>query len=405
MAPRDTRHADTHRNAIGQTIIVAVFARLVLNTARRFAYPFAPALSRGLGVPLTAVTSLIAINQITALLGVMVGPVVDRLGYRRMMLVGMGILVVGMWVGASFGVYWAVLVALLLAGVGKTIFDPAIQAYIGHNVDYTKRGLAVGAIETSWAGSSLLGIPLMGFVMQRWGWPATFWALGLLALVGILGIFFFMHRDRPTPEMRPSPQAFWTSLTALLKERAVVGVYGLGLFISIAGDTVFVVFGAWLETAFGLGLASLGLATAVIGAAELTAEAGVALLADRIGLYRAVLIGSCGLLVSYLLLPASGQFLALALVALFVVFVCFEFSVVATISLCTELYPSGRATMMAGFYAVSALGRVAGALLGGVIWTRFGWNAVCAVAMISTVLAMTALIWGVRHWRPPIRSL
>lgn len=190
MAPRDTRPADTHRNAIGQTIIVAVFARLVLNTARRFAYPFAPALSRGLGVPLTAVTSLIAVNQITALLGVLVGPVVDRLGYRRMMLVGMGILVVGMWVGASFGVYWAVLVALLLAGVGKTIFDPAIQAYIGHNVDYTKRGLAVGAIETSWAGSSLLGIPLMGFVMQRWDWPATFWTLGVLAWVGILGIFF-----------------------------------------------------------------------------------------------------------------------------------------------------------------------------------------------------------------------
>ena len=214
-----------------------------------------------------------------------------------------------------------------------------------------------------------------------------------------------MHPDLTMLDLRPSSRAFWTSLTSLLKARAVVGVYGLGLFISIAGDTVFVVFGAWLETSFGLGLASLGLATAVIGAAELTAEAGVALMADRIGLYRAVLIGACGLLASYLLLPASGQFLAMALVALFVVFVCFEFSMVATISLCTELYPSGRATMMAGFYAVSALGRVAGALLGGVIWTQFGWNAVCVVALISTALAIGALIWGVRHWRPPERSL
>ena len=40
---------------------VAISCRLVLNTARRFAYPFAPVLSRGLNVPLTAVTFLIAI--------------------------------------------------------------------------------------------------------------------------------------------------------------------------------------------------------------------------------------------------------------------------------------------------------------------------------------------------------
>jgi predicted MFS family arabinose efflux permease len=244
----------------------------------------------------------------------------------------------------------------------------------------------------------------MGFVMQRWGWPATFWVLGALALVGMLGIVRYMRTDHPAQGRAPTPRALMASLSLLLRERAVVGVYGLGLFISIAIDNLFVVFGAWLETSFSLGLASLGLATAVIGVAELTAEAGVALLADRIGLYRAVLIGTCSLMVSYLLLPLSGQFLTLALVALFVVFVCFEFSMVATISLCTELYPSGRATMMAGFYAFSALGRVAGALLGGMVWTRFGWNAVCAVALITTAVAVGVLIWGVHHWRPPLRS-
>ena len=47
------------------SIVVTTLCRLVLNTARRFVYPFAPALSRGLGVPLTAITSLIAINQAT----------------------------------------------------------------------------------------------------------------------------------------------------------------------------------------------------------------------------------------------------------------------------------------------------------------------------------------------------
>ena len=45
-------------------IVVAALGRLLINTGRRMPYPFAPALSRGLGVSLTAITSLIAINQI-----------------------------------------------------------------------------------------------------------------------------------------------------------------------------------------------------------------------------------------------------------------------------------------------------------------------------------------------------
>jgi hypothetical protein len=49
-------------------LAAAALARLFLNTARRFAYPFAPALARGLDVPLTHVTSLVALNQGTGLL-------------------------------------------------------------------------------------------------------------------------------------------------------------------------------------------------------------------------------------------------------------------------------------------------------------------------------------------------
>src|SRR5229473_1844776 len=44
-------------------LAASALARLVLNTARRFAYPFGPALARGLDVPLTRITSLVALNQ------------------------------------------------------------------------------------------------------------------------------------------------------------------------------------------------------------------------------------------------------------------------------------------------------------------------------------------------------
>ena len=82
---------------LARQVGVSAACRMILNTARRFAYPFAPVLSRGLGVPLPAVTSIIAVNQATGVLGIFFGPVADRLGYRVMMIFGLGLLVAGMF--------------------------------------------------------------------------------------------------------------------------------------------------------------------------------------------------------------------------------------------------------------------------------------------------------------------
>ncbi|MEJ2167701.1 MAG: MFS transporter, partial [Desulfobacterales bacterium] len=143
---------------------VVVFCRLILNTARRFAYPFAPVLSRELGVSLTAITSLIAVNWSTSLLGIVFGPVADRFGYRKMMIIGLVLLAAGMLAGGFFPLYGVMIIALFLAGMGKIIFDPAVQAYIGERVPYNRRGMAIGFIEISWAGSTLIGIPIIAIL-------------------------------------------------------------------------------------------------------------------------------------------------------------------------------------------------------------------------------------------------
>ena len=89
------------RRGLGWVVATATVSRILLNTARRFPYPFAPALSRGLGVPLPAVTALIAVNQATAVLGALFGPLIDRIGYRPMMLCGLGLLAAGMFAFAD----------------------------------------------------------------------------------------------------------------------------------------------------------------------------------------------------------------------------------------------------------------------------------------------------------------
>lgn len=373
---------------LGLQIGVASLCRFLLNTARRFPYPFAPALSRGLDVPLAAVTSLIAVNQVTGLLSLIFGPLADRWGYRTMLFAGMGFLSAGMLGVAFFPWYVVVLVGLFLAGLGKSVYDPALQAYVGERVPFRRRGLVVGFMETVWAGSTLVGVPLIGLLISRFGWRAPFCVLGAFALVGLGTLVLTIPGGdgRGQDRIRLSMLAAWKKL---LQRKPGLGMLGFAFFISVANDTFFVVYGAWMEQSFHLTVVALGMTTAIIGGAELLGETLTASLGDRIGLNRSVKIGLVLSTISYLALPAVQHSLSGALGVVFALFLFTEFAIVAAISVSTEVMPDARATMMSGYLAAASLGRVIGALLGGLVWTMGG---IAAVGFASAVINTFALI-------------
>ena len=119
---------------------------------------------------------------------------------------------------------------------------------------------------------------------------------------------------------------------------------------------------------------------------------------DRIGLKRAVIIGLFMTIIGYVLLPFIAKTISLALVGLFIIFLAFEFSIVVFLSLCTEIMPDLRATMMSFFLAFSGLGRVVGVLIGGSVWVFGGIAATGMLSAVITVLAMMAMVWGLRGW-------
>jgi predicted MFS family arabinose efflux permease len=175
---------------------------------------------------------------------------------------------------------------------------------------------------------------------------------------------------------------------------------GFAFFVSVANDNFFVIYGAWLEGTFGLSILAVGIATTVIGVAELAGEGLVAAISDRVGLQRSVIIGLALSGLSYIVLPWLGYTLPMALVALFIVFLTLEFSIVTTLSICTEVLPDARATMMAGYLSAAGTGRVFGALMGGYVWMAGGILATVLVSTLISAMAMIAFVWGLRGWRP-----
>ena len=404
MPPSSHLNATGHSGKPGRkmfhSILAASLCRVLLNTARRFAYPFAPVLSRGLDVPLTAVTSLIAVNQATGVVGMLFGPLADRFGYRLMMMSAMWMLVVGMLAAGIIPFYSVVMISLFLAGLGKNIFDPAIQAYAGERIPFERRGLIIGILEFSWAGSTLIGIPLIGLLIDRFGWRSPFFAFAALGLLGLLALLWTIERQLPKKRHIQSTANMWEAWRRVLKRREALGALGFGFFISVANDNLFVVYGVWLEQSFSLSIVALGLGTGMIGLAELIGEFMTAALADRIGLKLSVVGGLIATMIAYLIMPFAGLVLSGALTGLFMVFLVFEFTMVCFLSLSTELIPDQRATMMSILLAAAGLGRVAGALIGGPVWMTGGIMATAITSALFNALGLAALLWGLRGWRP-----
>ena len=399
--PPDRAESQRPTARLALNIGLAVTCKFILNTTRRFVYPFAPVLSRGLGVPLTAITSLIALNWAAGIMAIFLGPVADRFGYRFIMIIGMVLLAVGLLVSGLVPLYAVVLVALFLAALGKAVFDPAVQAYVSEHVPYRRRGLVIGILEYSWAGSALLGIPALAIIIDRFGWRSPFFVMGLLAVLGIAVMLLLIPPGTKNHTGSKSGIYITAAWKEVVRNRSARGALAFIFLVSAANDALFVVYGAWLEDTFGLSIVALGLGTSTIGLAELLGETMTAALADRIGLKRSVISGLTICIIFYIIMPVVSQTIPMAFTSLFLIFVTFEFVVVTSVSMATELLPQARATMMATYMAAAGLGRAAGALIGGPVWLLGGIIAIGITAALISTMALAALWWGLREGKEP----
>jgi predicted MFS family arabinose efflux permease len=128
----------------------------------------------------------------------------------------------------------------------------------------------------------------------------------------------------------------------------------------------------------------------VIGFSELGGESLTAILVDRLGKSRAVALGLVANCLAALALPVLGRSLPGAFVGLFLFYLTFEFTVVSSIPLMSEVVPSARATLMATSGASHALGRAMSDLIAPSVYALGFWGS-CLAAVVFNLLALWAL--------------
>lgn len=372
-------------------IALMTLARLIGNSSLRMVYPFAPALARGLGVPIDAIYQLIFWRGFAGFLSPFFSPLSERYGRVRVMAAAMLLLGIGCALVVIWPSYLMFGITLSVIALAKVIFDPAMQAYIGENVPYNQRGKALSIPELGWSGAMFLGAPGISLLIARQGWSAPLLWLAILAVLS--AIFLWRWLPRRPPSQQSQTLTLRQTAVVLRKHRVVWAALGYIVLTMAASETLLIVFGDWMESAFGLSLVALGFSAGIIGLAEASGEMTTGWAVDRFGKRQIIILTGLLNAVATFLLPFTAGSLFLAQIGYFALFFLFEMALVGSMPLLTEIVPSARAAVMSAVMAASALGRVIGAWVGPQLFLEWGFvsNGLVAALLMATAVLVLAL--------------
>jgi len=346
----------------------------------------------------------------------LVGYLVDRLGSRRLVLLGAGLLVAGLLGSAFIGALWQI---VLLYGIvmtfganclGLVVFVPMLSRYF-----VRRRGMAISIVQSANGIARGLSAPLVQFLITSIGWRETY-----LVQAGLMGSLVFplasllRRAETPPPiesaavpdETSTSPEPLgrgWTLGEAMRTPHfwLLFSVYmftGLGSFFVSLHQLAFAV---------DVGFDKL-YAAEVLGAGAFLAVPGIIVtgtLSDYIGReWSAILAYGISILgvVFALLITSPDQHLLLWLHACFFGLTWGARGPAITAKT-ADLFPGRQLGTILGVITIgTGLGSAFGAWGAGFIYDVSGSYRVAFIASIVSYAAGVVAFWALR--RPPARA-
>lgn len=387
-----------------QLMTVAIATRLVIDTKTQIFNPFLATVAAGVGLDVVTLGRLVSLRSAMGLTSPIFGALADRNGYRRIMRLGLLLATAGtLLIGLSNGV-WMLIPGMILSGLGLSSFVPTLQAYVSARLPYERRAQGIGILEYAWALAGIVGLSLMGLLIEAQGWRAPFFVMAVGMALGWVA-FGFMPSARednsgPRPQpmtkrsMRDLPQRARAFFRLESNNRSTYALIVANALFFFAQFHILIIHGGWLEAEYGLSPALLGTIALVQGVADLAGSVLVSLITDRVGKRRSVLGGMIGVFVIYATLPLFNVALLPVVVALALMRFFFEFGIVSNISLISEQVPTQRGKVMTLSAAFTLAASTLAGLTGPGAYTEFGVvglgpvAAVCVGISIVLVLAM-----------------
>ena len=164
-------------------LLPAILSLLVLYAVWASVFGFNPKLATALGANGAALSLLVSLNSIAVTGGNLAATAVaNRVGTRRLIYIGFGLLASGVLLAAISPSLWVLFVAQALTGLAQGAAAPILMGLSIRYVDESERSTAMGLHQTVYA-FGMFGGPAISGVIAVW--------LGIRPMLGITAVVIF----------------------------------------------------------------------------------------------------------------------------------------------------------------------------------------------------------------------
>jgi predicted MFS family arabinose efflux permease len=357
--------------------------------------PILPQIGEQLDIADTLLGTLVtAYSLMVGLFAVISGPISDRIGRRRILLMGTGIMVVSLVCHYLVVDYFSFLAVRVFSGAAGGILSGAAVSYIGDCFPYNKRGWAVGWVMSGSAFGQIFGIPLGVVLAGHFGFRAPFYLFAItMALTYIL---IWLRLPQPPigkREGRLTLKGAVRDYWAMLMRREIASA-AVAFFLVFLGWSMYVVYlPTWLERSLDFSPNQVATLFLVGGIANVISGPQAGKLSDRIGRKLIVLLSCVGLFIVMLGTTLVIRSFWIAYPVFFATMVLIAMRVSPFSALLTALVPDhNRGSLMSLTVALGQVGFGLGGALAGPFYSHMGYGSNTAMGAVS-VLGMGLIVW------------
>ena len=237
--------------------------------------------------------------------GLLTAGFADRFDRKKLLLFFYAGFIVGTaWCGVAQS-FESLLLARIVTGLFGGVIGSVVLAIATDLFAPQMRGRVMGFIQTAFAASQILGIPIGIYLSARWNWHVPFLALVSLGVIGGLLIAVYM---RPVADHLKAPQehsAFNHLLQTVTEPRYLLSFVSV-LFLTTGGFMLMPFSSAFTVNNLGISLESLPIVYLVTGISTIFVGPLVGKAADAFGKLRVFYIGTVIMIVMVLIYTHLG---------------------------------------------------------------------------------------------------
>lgn len=357
--------------------------------------PILPQIGEELGIRDTLLGTLVTAYSLTlGLFAIISGPISDRFGRRRILIIGTGIMTVALFFHYVVADYFSFLAVRVFAGSAGGILSGAAVSYIGDYFPYNRRGWAVGWVMSGSAFGQIAGIPMGVALAERFGFRTPFYLFAITMALTFVLIWITL----PQPPIRPREgrltiQGAIRDYWDMLRQKEIAAA-SAAFFLMFLGVSIYIVyFPTWLERNVGFSSYQIATLFFVGGIANVLTGPQAGKISDKIGRKVIVLLSCVGLFVVMMATTLLIRNLWTAYVVFFITMVLVAMRISPFSALLTALVPDhNRGSLMSLTVALGQVGFGLGGALAGPFYARLGYGSNTIIGAIS-VLGMGLMVW------------